>query len=934
MLYSNSHTRLSLLFVFFLVVSLLAAGAAWGENTSSSIDELDISDPFLLGDPVNLEYNYGGGIACGEDTCRMEGSYELINNQRDVLSYSYNMDLGITPPTVTDLTYNPYSELFSESYKNIGFANGMFLKVSCYSSQDTPMTDPYAVWDGDYYSPSGDYLGEAFHYSYYSAICFSLPVGTSENKFIVQIDYPVYTILSQSSGMIDFVPPVSGGKFFNTSGPHFLYHKAGVLYRIDEDGTLLDPAGIALPFSAADAAFDGTNYLLTTNGRGVRMAQDGTILDPTGFDTCATCGSSVVFNGTNYLVSNGEMAARVAPDGTVLDPGGFPIDLFNKTSSLYFTGTDYLFTAKMNNGLDLYGGRMTLDHTIIDPGGFLIRSAQTNKHFDAKVAYNDNSFFSVWFDNRKDVFLYGRYRCNNQKSSIYGTQITPVGNVLDPDGLHLHTAENFLHDVILAANNTHNLVSYYYTPFIEFCEPGPKPWEDDWTSKLITPDGTIEQVINNGSNYIFYRLAAASDGFNWLQVYTKAYAGETYYSLKGQILGLDAFEILPEAEMGYDSPLSLIFNGTDYLMLYGDDYPVVLHGMRIATDGTILDPAGFLVTNEFSYDYREVATNAEDILIALRDCYLRVAADGTVLDPVCIPWSEASTDHQLAFGKNFYLRIWYSDILESYCATWIDQDGAILNPDPIVLDASVEEIRDLASDDAGTFLLISDYEGWTIQEPLALGEACQADDECIFGYCVDGVCCQSECNGGATDDCQACSVTAGSTQDGFCEPVADQTVCDDDLFCTVNDQCAGGLCLGEQNVCDDNVACTDDSCDENADACTNTTNDANCDNGLWCDGAETCDAISDCQPGTAPDCDDGLFCTGVESCDEAGDNCVSPGNPCSEDETCDEDENICVEDPCWCGIQSAGNGALAPYLLLVGLGLLATKVKQRRRKCR
>jgi hypothetical protein len=66
---------------------------------------------------------------------------------------------------------------------------------------------------------------------------------------------------------------------------------------------------------------------------------------------------------------------------------------------------------------------------------------------------------------------------------------------------------------------------------------------------------------------------------------------------------------------------------------------------------------------------------------------------------------------------------------------------------------------------------------------------------------------------------------------------------------------------------DDGVGCTDDSCDEANDVIVNAPNDGLCDNGLFCDGSETCDAINDCQIGTPP-CD-----SGTETCDEAGDMC-------------------------------------------------------------
>ena len=44
------------------------------------------------------------------------------------------------------------------------------------------------------------------------------------------------------------------------------------------------------------------------------------------------------------------------------------------------------------------------------------------------------------------------------------------------------------------------------------------------------------------------------------------------------------------------------------------------------------------------------------------------------------------------------------------------------------------------------------------------------------------------------------------------------------------------------------------------------SSDADCDDGLFCNGAETCDTgTGECLPGTPVDCDDGVGCT-VDAC--------------------------------------------------------------------
>ncbi|HSW45084.1 MAG TPA: endonuclease/exonuclease/phosphatase family protein, partial [Phycisphaerae bacterium] len=120
--------------------------------------------------------------------------------------------------------------------------------------------------------------------------------------------------------------------------------------------------------------------------------------------------------------------------------------------------------------------------------------------------------------------------------------------------------------------------------------------------------------------------------------------------------------------------------------------------------------------------------------------------------------------------------------------------------------------------------------------------------------------------------------------------------CDDGLFCNGQETCnIQNQCQpGTPPVLDDGVTCTVDTCDEAGDVIVHTPDDAFCQNGLFCDGAETCNAFLGCRSGTPPDLDDGIDCT-VDTCDESGDRIVhSPdnaycddGNPCNGSEICD-----------------------------------------------
>jgi len=260
-------------------------------------------------------------------------------------------------------------------------------------------------------------------------------------------------------------------------------------------------------------------------------------------------------------------------------------------------------------------------------------------------------------------------------------------------------------------------------------------------------------------------------------------------------------------------------------------------------------------------------------------------------------------------------------------------------------------------------------------------------NDCTNDWCIAGVCSNPDkpfgeacddgdfCNGADSCSAGSCSINAGNpcTADGqFC--VEDRCVecrnpfdCDDGIDCTI-DQCTDDVCVFTPfDPCDDEVPCTIDTCDlvldcqhvpvvctgddvcdpltgicgprpcidpgecEDNDACTDETCFDGfcvfplviCDNGLFCDGLETCDIDLGCQNGTPP-CDDGVdctidgcdedtlscttntpsdalcdndqFCDGLETCDVL-DGCSTTGSPCLTGEVCDEDEDACVVAP-------------------------------------
>jgi len=178
------------------------------------------------------------------------------------------------------------------------------------------------------------------------------------------------------------------------------------------------------------------------------------------------------------------------------------------------------------------------------------------------------------------------------------------------------------------------------------------------------------------------------------------------------------------------------------------------------------------------------------------------------------------------------------------------------------------------------------------------GALCDADSDCDDLDACNGVeiCgAAGRCTEGdpvTVDDGVACTDDSCDAATGDVTHAADDGSCDNGLYCDGLEYCdADADCQpGTAPVVDDGVDCTDDSCDEDAELVTNAINHGNCGNGMYCDGAEVCDAVDDCQPGTPPVVDDGVGCTD-DTCDEANNAVIHQPNH----GLCPSDNRFCVE---------------------------------------
>jgi len=215
---------------------------------------------------------------------------------------------------------------------------------------------------------------------------------------------------------------------------------------------------------------------------------------------------------------------------------------------------------------------------------------------------------------------------------------------------------------------------------------------------------------------------------------------------------------------------------------------------------------------------------------------------------------------------------------------------------------------------------------------------CNGSDSCLSGNCSQhgGDPCFANIGDGDNDCSEACN----ESNDSCTANDPGGSACNDGAFCNGADTCnSSGSCNQHAgNPCtqvNDGDGDCSEACNEGNDSCTaNDPNGGSCNDGLYCNGNDTCqngscsqhsgdpcagfigDGDSDCTEAcnetnnncTAPDpsgsaCNDGLYCNGIDSCQNgscsqhSGDPCNGGfGGTCSD--SCNEVTNNCTaQDP-------------------------------------
>lgn len=143
----------------------------------------------------------------------------------------------------------------------------------------------------------------------------------------------------------------------------------------------------------------------------------------------------------------------------------------------------------------------------------------------------------------------------------------------------------------------------------------------------------------------------------------------------------------------------------------------------------------------------------------------------------------------------------------------------------------------------------------------------------------------ADCNDGVACTTDVCGASG-------CTNTANNALCSDGQFCNGVETCNAttGCQPGTPVNCADAVSCTTDTCNEVIDQCVHTPNNSLCSDGQFCNGSETCSATAGCQAGTPVNCADSIPCTS-DSCNEVTDQCVHTPNQalCNDNVACTTD---------------------------------------------
>lgn len=254
------------------------------------------------------------------------------------------------------------------------------------------------------------------------------------------------------------------------------------------------------------------------------------------------------------------------------------------------------------------------------------------------------------------------------------------------------------------------------------------------------------------------------------------------------------------------------------------------------------------------------------------ECKHAVMAGKCLIGGVCYEGNAMKPDSQCLACKPLISQVSWTPVNEGkgcddgfYCTIGDKCQSGECKGEPLVCDAGVCQDA-WCSEEKHACVTVWEDDG----VPCDDNDLCTIGDQCESGKCI-----------GVAKDCSSvgegnqCVKGVCDPKDGQCKavPVGEGQDCDDGQWCTLNDKCKQGKCLGQARDCSD--PCNTGTCDEDNDQCVKTpANEGNaCNDNDFCTTGEKCKS-GECMGGQLTDCSNLNDACNIGVCSKAKQACV------------------------------------------------------------
>jgi hypothetical protein len=518
--------------------------------------------------------------------------------------------------------------------------------------------------------------------------------------------------------------------------------------RVLTDGTVLDTNSIAIcsgmnyQFEPA-VAYGGAEYLVAWQDMrnpggydvyGTRVTLSGIVLDPASLRISVMPYSQwavdLVFDGSKFLAvwaderfssdSTDIYCTRINQNGIVSDSTGIMVSnrmMRQNYPAVESNGTDFCvlwFDFWGENGHyfdDIWGARVDSMGVLLDTLGFIVSTA-ANYQRNPALCFDGQNYYCVWEDSRESP----------DTANIYGIPISGTGTVIDSTSFEVSTKAKNQYCPSLAYDGTNFFVvwdnldtmwSVYGARLNQF-------------GVLIDTDG-IYIAPNPGPN-IHPAPAVAFGDQNYLVVWSSGcHIYGTRITTQGVIVDTTPISISVDNGDAYNP--AIIYDGTNFFVVwesYGYNYSWNIWGVRVSTNGIILDPSGIRISSHPANELRPavVFDGTQNYFVTWEDqrngdwdIYgARITTGGLVLDTIAIAVSveiQEQIEPAVSFDGSDYLVVW-QDLRSS--TSWdiygakISHSGLLINTYNVCSNSGDQISPSLAKGNGDSILIV--YSGW------------------------------------------------------------------------------------------------------------------------------------------------------------------------------------------------------------------------------